>query len=416
SFTYSPAPNYHGPDSFTYRANDGTVDSNVATVSITVTPVNDAPAAASDAYSTAEDTVLVVAAPGVLANDTDVDGDTLRAVLVSGPSCGTLPLNTDGSFAYTPNLDFHGTDSFTYRATDGTATGGPATVILTVTPVNDPPGARDDSYATAAGAALVVTAPGVLGNDTDIDGDALAAQLGTGPAPGPLPLTADGSFTYTPAAGFSGTDTFTYWASDGSAVSGVATVTLTVSPADRPGVTLEQDPLDLRAFVLVVRGTSRDDDIDVKRAGNSNRIEVTIRSPGFRFSGSYPVTFTRVVLYGLAGDDRISVQDKVTGPAWLFGGDGNGQLHAGGGRRVRVGGDGDDQLEGGRGSSLLIGGAGRDRLKAQGDAVLIGSATAHDADALALGAILDGWASAGSYPARVAGLTGWLNASTVHDD
>src|SRR5262249_57551845 len=119
------------------------------------------------------------------------------------------------------------------------------------------------------------------------------------------------------------------------------------------------------------------------------------------------------VLWGRGGGDRVAVQDKVAVPAWVFGGDGNDQLHAGGGMSVLVGGDGDDQLRGGRGRSLLIGGAGRDRLKAQGDAVLIGSATAHDADALALGAVLGGWASAGGYPARVAGVTGLLDASNV---
>src|SRR6185437_12906686 len=85
SFTYTPAANYNGADSFTYKANDGTADSNVATVSLTVTAVNDAPVAGSDSYTTAEDTPLSVAASGVLSNDTDVDGDALHTVLVSGP-------------------------------------------------------------------------------------------------------------------------------------------------------------------------------------------------------------------------------------------------------------------------------------------------------------------------------------------
>src|SRR5262249_48389474 len=163
----------------------------------------------------------------------------------------------------------------------------------------------------------------------------------SGPSSGTLTLNADGTFTYTPAAGFSGTDTFTYRASDGGAVSGEATVTITVSPAERPGVTLKPDPLAPGAFVLEVRGTPLNDVIDIRRAGKSNRIEVTILSAGFNFSGSYPVTFTRVVVYGLGGDDRIRVQDKVTVPVWLYGGDGNDQLEAGGGMSVLVGGDGD---------------------------------------------------------------------------
>src|SRR2546427_4283438 len=90
------ALNFNGTDSFTYKASDGQAQSGVATVTITVTPVNDAPVAANDdTYTTPEDTQLTVSAPGVLANDTDADGDTLTAVLVSGPSHGTLTLNAD---------------------------------------------------------------------------------------------------------------------------------------------------------------------------------------------------------------------------------------------------------------------------------------------------------------------------------
>src|SRR4029450_4493428 len=96
--------------------------SNVATAAITVTAVNDAPVAAGDAFSTAEDTVLTVPAPGVLGNDADPDGDPLTAVLVSGPGHGSLTLNANGSFSYTPAADFAGSDSFSYRASDGTLT------------------------------------------------------------------------------------------------------------------------------------------------------------------------------------------------------------------------------------------------------------------------------------------------------
>ena len=120
SFSYTPNLNFNGIDSFTYQANDGSADSNVATVTITVNAVNDAPVAASDSYSTNEDVTLTVSASGVLANDTDVDNDTLTAVLVSTTSNGSLTLNANGSFSYTPNLNFNGVDSFTYKANDGT--------------------------------------------------------------------------------------------------------------------------------------------------------------------------------------------------------------------------------------------------------------------------------------------------------
>src|SRR4029450_12354263 len=124
SFTYTPAANFNGTDTFTYHASDGTAQSNTATVTITVNPVNDAPVATNDAYTTNEDTPLEVPAPGmlgVLANDNDPDGNPLTATLVGGPAHGTLALNANGSFTYTPAANFNGDDTFTYRASDGTA-------------------------------------------------------------------------------------------------------------------------------------------------------------------------------------------------------------------------------------------------------------------------------------------------------
>jgi VCBS repeat-containing protein len=229
SFVYTPATNYQGTDSFTYRASDGTLTSNLATVTLTVNAVNDAPTAATDAYSTAEDTALTVDAPGVLGNDTDPDGDTLSAELGSGPSHGTLSLDADGSFIYTPAANFNGSDSFTYRASDGTLASNQATVTITITASNDGPTAADDAYTTAEDTALTVDAPGVLANDTDPDGDTLSAVAGSGPSHGTLSRNANGSFTYTPAADYHGTDSFTYRASDGTAESSPTTVTITVS-------------------------------------------------------------------------------------------------------------------------------------------------------------------------------------------
>ena len=101
ALTYTPALNYHGPDSFTFKVNDGKVDSNTATVAITVTPVNDAPVAVNNSYSTDEDTALIVDLPGVLGNDTDSENDSLTAILDVGPTHGALTLDADGSFRNT---------------------------------------------------------------------------------------------------------------------------------------------------------------------------------------------------------------------------------------------------------------------------------------------------------------------------
>ena len=229
SFTYTPASNFNGSDSFTYRASDGTLTSNPATVSISVTAVNDTPTAADDAYGTTEDTALSVAAPGVSGNDSDPDGNPLSAVLVSGPSHGTLTLNANGSFIYTPAPDYDGNDSFTYRASDGTLDSNQATVMITITATNDLPTADDDTYSTAEDTALTVNDPGVLGNDSDPEHDPLSAVRVSRPSHGKLTLNADGSFTYSPDDNFNGSDSFTYRASDGSLASDSAKVTLTVT-------------------------------------------------------------------------------------------------------------------------------------------------------------------------------------------
>src|SRR5205814_1196676 len=156
--------------------------SNVATVTLIVTGVNDAPVAAGNSYSLNEDSGLTVAAPGVLVNDSDVEGDLLTAVLVTGPTSGSLTLNSNGSFTYTPGANFNGTDSFTYTANDVVRDSNVATVTLTVTAVNDAPLAGNDAYSLNEDCVLNVAAAGVLSNDTDIDGDLLSAALVSVPA------------------------------------------------------------------------------------------------------------------------------------------------------------------------------------------------------------------------------------------
>ena len=175
SYDYTPAANFNGTDTFTYQANDGTDNSNVATVTITVSPVNDAPVAVDDSASTNEDTTLTVAAPGVLGNDTDVDADPLTAALVTDVAHGTLALAADGSYTYTPAANFNGTDSFTYKVNDGSVDSTVATVTITVNAVNDAPVANDDVASTDEDTALHVDAPGLLANDTDVEGSTLTA-------------------------------------------------------------------------------------------------------------------------------------------------------------------------------------------------------------------------------------------------
>ncbi|MFC1980932.1 Ig-like domain-containing protein [Chloroflexota bacterium] len=204
---------------------------------------NQPPVAINDDYSTDEDTVLTVAAPGVLGNDSDPDSDPLTSVSVTNPDNGAVTLNSDGSFTYTPDANWNGTDTFTYKANDGMAYSNIATVTITVKAVNDAPVANNDSYSTSEGTVLTVAAPGVLGNDSDPDGDSLTSTQVTDPANGTITLNSDGSFTYTPDAGFSGSDTFTYKTNDGMVNSNVAaTVTITVTAT--PSTTIHVADLD----------------------------------------------------------------------------------------------------------------------------------------------------------------------------
>src|SRR5213075_3157179 len=264
-FTYLPATNYLGSDSFTYQANDGALNSALATVNITITGVNDAPVAVDDSYTTAEDTQLTVIAAGVLANDSDVDGDPLSAILVSQPAHGVLTLNTNGGFSYLPATNYNGSDSFTYRANDGQADSGIATASITITGANDAPVAVDDSYTTPEDTALTVIAAGVLANDSDLDGDALTAVLVSQPTHGVLTLNTNGGFNYLPAANYNGPDSFTYQANDGALNSGIATVTITITAVNDPPVavndsyTTDEDTL---LTVIAAGVLANDSDLD----------------------------------------------------------------------------------------------------------------------------------------------------------
>ena len=233
SFSYTPNQDFNGTDTFEYVANDGELDSNVVLVTLTVNPVNDKPIGVTDSYDLTEDGVLNVSAlNGVLANDIDVENDSLSGLRFLLPQHGELVFNADGSFIYTPDADFNGTDSFSYLINDGSGIAfPPTTVTLNVAAENDVPQATNESYTVNENGVLTVDiANSVLNNDTDIDGDSLTATLTTSPANGSLEFNDDGTFTYTPDPDFFGADSFTYQASDGQAVSATAVVNIDVLP------------------------------------------------------------------------------------------------------------------------------------------------------------------------------------------
>ena len=231
TFSYTHDGSEVFTDSFTYKVNDGLHDSNVATVSITITPVNDnAPVASNDAATVAEGATATIS---VLGNDTDADlpANTLTVIKVSDPAHGTVTLNADGTFTYVHDGSENFTDSFTYKVNDGRHDSNVATVSITITPVNDNiPVANNDAVTVGAGATATIT---VLGNDTDADlpADSLTVIKVTDPAHGTLTLNADGTFTYVHDGSANLSDSFTYKVNDGLHDSNVATVSITITSA-----------------------------------------------------------------------------------------------------------------------------------------------------------------------------------------
>jgi VCBS repeat-containing protein len=207
---YTPDPMYFGMDSFTFRVNDGTEDSAIATVTIEIDSVNDQPTADDQSVDTDEDTPLDVALTG-----NDPDGDLLTYIIVDPPSHGSLDESLLPTVTYTPDADYHGPDSFTFKVNDSTVDSAIATVGITVNPVNDPPDAVTESISLLKGettSELVGGATSLLSNDSDIEGDNLSVTSTpvSGPASGTLSLSTDGTFSYTHDDSLTATDSFVY--------------------------------------------------------------------------------------------------------------------------------------------------------------------------------------------------------------
>ncbi|MAT42322.1 MAG: hypothetical protein CL609_08280 [Anaerolineaceae bacterium] len=228
NLTYEPDENYFGPDSFTFTVNDGEDTSLPAAVTITVNPVNDQPIADSGSVTVDEDDTIEISLTG---SDVETASENLIFAVADGPIHGVLT-GTIPNLTYEPDENYFGPDSFTFTVSDGINASSPATVNITVNPVNDNPVAVSDSgsaYAVTGDQILTINAPGVLSNDSDVDGDVLTAVLVEDVSHGTLTLNPDGSFTYDPNDDYAGPDTFTYKATDGDLESEVVTVTIIVA-------------------------------------------------------------------------------------------------------------------------------------------------------------------------------------------
>ncbi|SHJ18754.1 delta-60 repeat domain-containing protein [Malonomonas rubra DSM 5091] len=222
AYTYTPNFDFYGADSFTYKVNDGVVDSAVSTVSITVTNVNDAPVASAGNASIQEDTTL----NGTLPVGSDADGDSLTYLLVTGATNGSVTVNLDGSYSYTPTADFNGADSFAYKVSDGVVDSAAAQIDLTITSVNDAPISADGTLVTSQDVANSNMLTG-----SDIDGDSLTFSVVAQATSGAVVIdnAATGAYTYTPNTGYVGSDSFSFKVNDGTVDSSTSVVTITVT-------------------------------------------------------------------------------------------------------------------------------------------------------------------------------------------
>lgn len=214
----------------------GSIGAYTLSGTVQITNPNTSPSAGDDEYSVTEDTTLTIVAPGLLENDSDPNDDPLTVLLdpVTDVSHGNLTLAADGSFIYTPDDNFSGTDSFVYQAYDGNGGVGNGTVTITVDAVNDEPVAINDSYSLVQGGSFTASLgiDDLLFNDSDADDDSLTVNSTpvSDVSNGILTLGTDGTFTYTPTNGFHGTDSFTYEITDGNGGMTTADVAITVEP------------------------------------------------------------------------------------------------------------------------------------------------------------------------------------------
>ncbi|MVT08451.1 Ig-like domain-containing protein [Chitinophaga tropicalis] len=224
SYAYTPDADYNGPDNFNIEINDGNGGTVTVTVNITVAPVNDVPTGTGDNRSTGKNTPVSGAVTG-----NDKDGDPLTFSKGTDPLHGTVTVNPDGTYTYTPANGYTGTDNFTINISDGNGGSTTVSVSINVNATNSTPVGTGDSKTTNQDTPVngVVTA-------TDADGDLLTFTKGTDPANGTVTVNPDGTYTYTPAAGYTGTDSFTITISDSNGATTTVTVYITVNTVTTP--------------------------------------------------------------------------------------------------------------------------------------------------------------------------------------
>ena len=311
TITFTPAANFSGAAGFDYTISDGTLTAT-AHVTVTVTPVNDAPVAVADTVTTAEDTVATIAAATLLANDSDPDGTTPTISAVSNATGGTVSL-AGTTITFTPTANFSGTAGFDYTITDGTLT-ATAHVTVSVTAANDAPVATDDTVTTAEDTVATIAAATLLANDSDPDGTTPTISAVSAATNGTVAL-AGTTITFTPTADFSGTAGFDYTITDGT-LTATAHVTVTVTPVNDGPVAVDDftsTNQDTPAIIPDASLLANDTDVDgpaLTVSAVSNPTNGTVTHVGTT------VTFTPTTGFtGTAGFDYTITDGTLTSTA-----------------------------------------------------------------------------------------------------
>ncbi len=300
SILFTPAPDFNGTDSFAYFVSDSHGGTAIALVTVTVLPVNDAPIATADDLLTAVNTSRTLLAAELLANDSDIEGDTLSVTSIdaTGSAGGTMTPGA-GDWTYTPPTGLLGLETFNYSITDGN--GGTATAQLRIHVGNNPPTATSDSVATNEDTSLSITA---LANDTDPDLDPLAITGFSQGSIGSVSQLSASTLLFTPDPNANGTDSFTYSITDGRGGNSSATVTVAIAPVNDPPVA-----------VADLRTTLEDTPVDIAVLANDHDVEgqaLTLLSVSLPFSGTTTIIGGSTVRYIPTPDLALILPDNFT--------------------------------------------------------------------------------------------------------
>jgi hypothetical protein len=325
NLTYTPNENFNGTDSFTFKVNDGTTDSDEATVKIKLLPVNDPPKAsyagtifrqsppeAKDSdITTDEDSSVSIKLTGYDANE-----DELTYTVVTNPSHGKLSGEVP-NLSYTPNKNFSGTDSFTFKVSDKKTESAAATVSIKVKAVNDPPDTKDDKVSTREDVSISVI--DVLTNDTDPEGDSLNITAVTQGKNGSVKINTDNTLSYTPKANFNGSDSFTYTVCDSKGCKSKAKVNVKVKAVNDAPSAIDSSVTTQEDEEVSVKLIGKDEDGDklsfsVVRGPSHGSLRGTAPKlkykPKANFSGTDSLTFKVTDQSGDGAMAKVSITVK----------------------------------------------------------------------------------------------------------